>query len=160
MTSNPAMQLNQASVRDFLAGARLAHLATADSKGEPHNVPICFWFDGPSFYFVIDQKPKRRTGKALKRMRNIADNPRVALLIDHYEEDWAHLGFVLIHGRARIVEDPAEYMAALRGLRDKYPQYRAMVLSSADQNLVVRIEPERVHLWGARFAPPPASRTI
>ncbi len=46
-------------------------------------------------------------------------------------------------------------MAAVRGLRDKYPQYRAMVLSSADQNLVVRIEPERVHLWGARFAAAP-----
>jgi len=156
MTSDPATQLSQASVRDFLAGAPLAHLATADSTGGPHNVPICFWFDAANFYFVIDQKPKRRTGTALKRMRNIAENPRVALLIDHYEEDWAHLAFILVHGRARIVEAAEEYMAALRGLRDKYPQYRAMVLSSAEQNLIVRIEPERVHLWGTRFAPPPA----
>ncbi len=155
MTSNPAKELNQPAVRDFLAGARLAHLATADSSGAPHNVPICFWFDAANFYFVIDQKPKRRTGAALKRMRNIAENSRVALLIDHYEEDWAHLAFILVHGRACVVEDPEEYMAALRGLRDKYPQYRTMVLTSADKNLVVRIEPERAHLWGARFAPPP-----
>jgi len=154
MTSDPAKELNQPAVRDFLAGARLAHLATADSSGAPHNVPICFWFDAANFYFVIDQKPKRRTGAALKRMRNIAENSRVALLIDHYEEDWAHLAFILVHGRARVVEDPEEYMAALRGLRDKYPQYRAMVMTSADKNLVVRIEPERAHLWGARFAPP------
>lgn len=156
MTADPATALNRPPVRDFLAGARLAHLATADSKGEPHSVPICFWLDTARLYFVIDEKPKRQTGTALKRMRNIAQNPRVALLIDHYEEDWAHLAYVLIHGRARVVEDPNEYMLALRGLRDKYPQYRAMVLS-ADKNPVVRIEPERVHLWGARFATPGAA---
>jgi PPOX class probable F420-dependent enzyme len=143
-------ELGQAAARDFIASARIAHLATSDSSAAPHNVPICFWFDGAVFYFVIDKKPKRRTGVRLKRMRNIASNPSVALLIDHYEEDWGHLAFVLIHGRARVVEDPDEYMLALRGLRDKYPQYRAMTLNT-ERNPVVRIDPERVHLWGARF---------
>ena len=144
--------LNQAPVIDFIAASRVAHLATADAAATPHNVPICFYFDGARFYFVIDEKPKRRTGAALKRMRNIARNPRVSVLIDRYEEDWAHLAFVLVHGRARIVEDPEEYMLALRGLRDKYTQYRAMVLNP-ERNPVVRIDPERVHLWGARFSP-------
>ncbi len=55
----------------------------------PHNISICFWFDEVAyFYFVIDEKPKRLTGTGLKRMRNIAGNPRVALIIDHYEEEW------------------------------------------------------------------------
>lgn len=155
MASGQAALLSQGAARGFIAAARIAHLATSDSRSAPHNVPICFWFDGARFYFVIDEKPKRRTGTALKRMRNIAENPSVALLIDHYEEDWAHLAYVLVRGRAGVVEDREEYMLALRGLRDKYPQYRAMALS-ADKNPVVRIEPERVHLWGARFGARPS----
>ncbi len=150
MSRDDVASLKEAPVRDFIASARIARLATSDSMGAPHNVPVCFWFDGARFYFAIDLKPKRRTGAALKRMRNIAANPRVALLIDHYEEDWTHLAFVLIHGSARVVDAAEEYMLALRGLRDKYVQYRTMALSD-DKNPVVRIEPERVHLWGARF---------
>jgi hypothetical protein len=54
---------------------------------------------------VIDEKPKRLTGTGLKRMRNIAENPRVALIIDHYEEEWPYLAYVLIHGQAHVVEN-------------------------------------------------------
>ena len=59
-------------MREFVAAARVAHLATADDSGAPHNVPLCYWFDGERIYFAIDEKPKRQTGLALKRMRNIA----------------------------------------------------------------------------------------
>src|SRR5271170_5464336 len=101
--------LNDVRVRDFLKLARLAHLATADAQGTPHNIPLCFWFDDElRFYFVVDQKPKRATGTAIKRMRNIAENPRVALVIDEYEEDWSSLAYVLVHGSAAVVEDPDE----------------------------------------------------
>lgn len=144
-------------VAEFMKLARVAHLATADAAGNPHNVPLCFWFDGSvHFYFVIDQKPKRRAGLELKRMRNIAANPRVAFIIDHYEEEWSYLAYVMVHGAARVVEDANEYLLALRHLRDKYPQYRAMALSFAN-NPMVRIDAERVHAWGERFAPPPAN---
>lgn len=148
--------LAEPAVRDFVVLARVAHLATAGADGAPHNVPLCFWFDGDRFYFVVDEKPKRRTGNAIKRMRNIAANPRVVLLVDHYEEDWAHLGFVMVHGHANVVEARDEYLLALRGLRDKYPQYRSMALSD-DRNPIVRIEPDRVHAWGGRFQKPAAS---
>lgn len=87
-------------------------------------------------------------------MRNITANPRVALVIDHYEEDWAFLAYVLVHGRAQVVEDQNEYLLALRNLREKYPQYRQMALVP-EANPVVRIEVERVHLWGQRFKPAP-----
>jgi PPOX class probable F420-dependent enzyme len=137
-------------VREFVAAARLAHLATADAAGAPHNVPLCYWFDGERIYFAIDEKPKRQTGLALKRMRNIAENPRVAVVIDHYEEDWSQLAYVLIRGHARVVEDPEEYLLAMRNLRDKYLQYRAMNLTP-ERNPIVKIEPASVHAWGARF---------
>jgi PPOX class probable F420-dependent enzyme len=137
-------------VREFVAGARLAHLATADASGAPHNVPLCYWFDGEHIYFAIDEKPKRQTGLALKRMRNIAENPRVAVVIDHYEEDWSQLAYVLIRGHAHVVEDPEEYLVALRHLRDKYLLYRGMSMTP-EKNPIVKIEPESVHTWGARF---------
>jgi PPOX class probable F420-dependent enzyme len=145
--------LSDLRVREFLRLARLGHLATATRDGIPHNIPICFWFDDSTrFYFIIDEKPKRLTSVGLKRMRNIEENPRVALVIDHYEEDWAGLAYVLIHGTAELVDDPQEYVLALRNLRDKYTQYRAMLLS-VERNPMVRIEAERVHSWGERFKP-------
>ncbi len=142
--------LAEPRVGEFLAASRVARLATVSGSGSPHSVPICFWYDGTRFYFVIDEKPKARRGTQLKRMRNIAENARVAVLIDHYEEDWKELAYVLVHGIAQIVEDPKEYMLALRHLRDKYVQYRAMPLAP-DRNPIVRIDPQRAHVWGARF---------
>jgi coenzyme F420-0:L-glutamate ligase / coenzyme F420-1:gamma-L-glutamate ligase len=151
----PIKILADPRVSAFLSAARLGHLATADASGAPHNVPLCFWFDGARFYFVLDEKPKSRPGKQLKRMRNIAANPRVALVVDQYEEDWTHLAYVLVRGTAALVEDPQEYMLALRYLRDKYVQYRSMPLQP-DKNAIVRIDPLHVHVWGARFQPPAA----
>ncbi len=150
--------LHDQGVRRFLSTSRVARLATAAPDAVPHNIPLCFWFDGISFYFIIDQKPKRHSGLKLKRMRNITANPHVSLLIDHYEEDWSQLAYVLVGGAARVVEDREEYMLALRNLRDKYPQYRSMALSY-ETNLMVRIEPQYVHVWGARFQEPAAAAT-
>jgi PPOX class probable F420-dependent enzyme len=143
-------RLKEPAVHDFLESARIGHLATVSGQGEPHNVPLCFWFDGLKFYFVVDEKPKRKTGAAIKRIRNIAENLRVALVIDHYDEDWKRLAYVLIHGDAWIVEDAAEYALAIQHLRHKYAQYHAMPLTQ-ERNPMIRIEPRRVHAWGARF---------
>lgn len=145
-----AARLGDRRVQEFVAGARIAHLATADGVGAPHNVPLCYWFDGECIYFAIDEKPKRQTGMALKRMRNIAANPRVAIVIDHYEEDWSQLAYVQIRGHAHVVEGAEEYILAIRHLRDKYLQYRAMSLTP-EKNPIVKVEPVSVHAWGTRF---------
>ena len=70
---------------DFLRAARTAHLATADGTGQPHVIPICFTFDGRSVYSVLDQKPKGVPPTRLRRVRNIVANPKVSLVVDHYE---------------------------------------------------------------------------
>ena len=151
MAESSLKSLNDIRVSEFLKLARVAHLATADEAGVPHNVPLCFWYhESGHFYFIIDEKPKRMTGTGLKRMRNLAANPQVALIIDHYEEDWTCLAYVLVQGAGHIVEETNEYMLALRNLRDKYPQYRSMTLGF-DRNPMVRIDPVRVHVWGERF---------
>ena len=133
--------------RAFADRHRVAHLATADAAGAPHVIPVCYALVGEHFYFVIDEKPKRtRTG--LKRLRNIAANPHVALVVDDYDEDWTRLAYLLVQGEAAGVDDRGEYGGALAALRHRYPQYRAMSLAF-DTHPMVRITPVRSHLWRA-----------
>ena len=127
-----------------LADAPLGHLATADAAGRPHVIPICFAYDGQYLYSVLDAKPKRSRLTGLRRVRNILQNPQVALVIDHYSEDWSQLWYLLVHGRAELVEDGETPAHAIALLRAKYPQYRPMAL---DDNPVIRITPERVTGW-------------
>lgn len=133
--------------RAFAGPHRVAHLATADAQGAPHVIPICYALVGDSFYFVVDEKPKRsRTG--LKRLRNITANPQVALVIDDYDEDWTRLAFLLVEGHAGQVDDREEYATGLAALRARYPQYRSMPLAFATHPMI-RITPRRRHMWRA-----------
>jgi PPOX class probable F420-dependent enzyme len=133
--------------RAFVDRHRVARLATTDLHGTPHVIPIVYACVGDAVYFIVDDKPKR-THTGLKRLRNIEQNPRVALLIDHYDEDWTSLAYLLIHGRAAVVADPAEYVRVLSALLERYPQYRSMALAF-DSHPMVRIAHERTHLWQA-----------
>src|SRR5262247_430138 len=105
---------SQEDLTALVQAHRIGHLATADSPGTPHLVPICFVYDGHAIYSAIDHKPKRRTGYGMKRIRNILENPRVAFLVHHYEEDWQQLYHVLIRGTASILESGPEHQRALR----------------------------------------------
>ena len=104
--------------------SRDAYLATADAEGRPHAVPIGFALAGDTLYFAVDAKPKQSVN--LKRLRNIAANPHVAVLFDHYEEDWSTLWWVRVDGMARVVEDAVEAERAIDLLLARYPQYRSM----------------------------------
>ena len=134
-----------AAMRKRLAEARVARLATVNSRGQPHIVPICFVLDGAVFYTAIDRKPKRIAAGKLTRVRNIEASGKVALLVDEYSEDWSRLWFVLVRGRARLVTTAAERARAVRMLRKKYPQYARGMLS--DEAMVIRIEPRTFTCW-------------
>jgi PPOX class probable F420-dependent enzyme len=136
------------AVQAKLKEARVARLATLDAKCEPHIVPVCFAFDGKVFYTAIDQKPKRIAPERLARLRNIRRVPRVALLIDKYDEDWTQLWYILIRGSAKLIPTSAhqERARAIRKLRTKYPQYAGRMLA-ADAP-IIRITPERTTPWG------------
>src|SRR6266545_2251523 len=110
--------------RRFLAQQRIAHLATADRGAVPHVVPVCFAVAGGTLYITIDEKPKR-SATALKRLRNIAENPAVAVVVDRYDEDWARLGWVMLRGR--------------------YPQLAAMQIATYP---VIAVRIERTRSWG------------
>jgi PPOX class probable F420-dependent enzyme len=139
---------------DALRRARIARLATADGRGRPHVVPICFAAAGDRLYSPLDEKPKRAAPMRLRRVRNIIENPHVALVIDDYREDWRRLWYVLVFGVARIVPPGApHHAAALRALRRKYPQYRRMRL---EERPVLAVAPQRVVIWPR--APLPRTR--
>lgn len=133
-------------VGEFLKAGRVARLGTADATGRPLVVPICYAFDGRHCYSAIDAKPKRRAAGRLKRVRNIQQNPRVSFLVDHYEEEWSRLRYVIVQGRADLLSPGAEFAYAVDLLMAKYPQYRAMSLDR-NSELVIKITPERVVEW-------------
>jgi len=138
-----------AEARRFLEDHRVGHLATAGADAAPHVVPVCYALDDAALYFVADEKPKRRPARELVRLRNIRENPRAALVVDDYDEDWTRLAWVLVRGRAHVVSDAVAHAAALRLLRARYAQYGAMALDDPARNPIVRIEPTRVVVWRA-----------
>ncbi|GIW45825.1 MAG: hypothetical protein KatS3mg077_3107 [Candidatus Binatia bacterium] len=131
--------------------SRVAHLATADLRGRPHVVPICYAYDAGHFYFVIDRKPKSKF-RELKRLRNIRENPHVAMVIDRYDDDWNRLAFVLVRGLAEVIHDEGQWAAAVTLLRQRYPGYRSMLLNF-HENPTIRITCQKYHFW---CASPPA----
>jgi PPOX class probable F420-dependent enzyme len=112
---------------------RVARLATIRPDGSPRVVPICFALDGDTLYSAVDEKPKRL--RQLARLADIERDPRVEIVIDHYEDDWSHLWWVRLWGRGRVVDHDER---ALELLCAKYPQYREQ--SPQGPFIVVEIE--------------------
>ncbi len=132
-------------VEEFIAGHRVGRLATAAASGVPHVIPVCYAFDGTCLYSALDLKPKRVSSPRLKRVRNISENASVALVIDDYSEDWSRLAYVMVQGRAAVLDGGEERSHAESLLRAKYPQYVEMLEEGCT---VLRIVPERVATWG------------
>jgi len=110
--------------RARFAAEPVARLATVDAHGSPHIVPVTFAVGGDRVVSAVDGKPKRN-GR-LRRLENIAANPRVSLLVDHYHEDWRRLWWVRADGTARIVDDGPELTRVFELLRERYAQYRTV----------------------------------
>jgi PPOX class probable F420-dependent enzyme len=155
---NLAIDVIDASLRRRIGRARVGHLATSDGM-MPAVVPVCFVLLGSTIYQAIDGKPKSVAPSRLRRVKNVRANPRAALLIDHYVENWRQLWYVLLSGRARVIDRGAEQRRAITALRRKYAQYRTSVPLAADA-LVIAIDVRRLRHWrasspGRRRAGPP-----
>jgi len=129
---------------EFLAAARVGRLATAGGDGRPLVVPVCYVFDGALIYSAVDAKPKRT--RELRRLRNIAENPWVSLVVDEWDEDWTRLRYVIVEGRADVLTGGAEFTRAIDLLVAKYPQYRALGLSR-ESGAVIRVTLDRILPW-------------
>lgn len=116
------MRLTEEDARARLSAARVARLATTGADGQPHLVPVTFAVDGDLICVAVDHKPK--TTVNLRRLRNIGENPRVAVLADHYAEDWDTLWWVRADGRASIASAEDAMRRPLDLLAARYGQYR------------------------------------
>jgi PPOX class probable F420-dependent enzyme len=128
----------------LLRDARVGRLATADATGRPLVVPVCYAADETRLYSAVDAKPK--STRNLRRLRNIADNPHVSLVVDLWDEDWSRLAWVIVEGRARVLTTGAEFTRAIDLLVAKYPQYRTLPLDRTG-GAVIAIDPDRVLTW-------------
>jgi PPOX class probable F420-dependent enzyme len=114
--------MDRSTMRERVAQARVARLATVTDDGRPHIVPCCFVLEADTAYSAVDAKPKSTL--ALRRVANLRTNHRASLLVDHYDEDWATLWWVRLDGAGRLVDDGDERDRALSALAAKYDQYR------------------------------------
>jgi PPOX class probable F420-dependent enzyme len=133
------------------AAARVARLATSAESGQPHLVPVVFGFADGIIYTAVDGKPK--SSQKLRRLANITANPRVSVLVDHYDEDWSQLWWVRADGTAVVHSDGDEFRRGITALRTKYPQYQSVSLNGP----VIAITVERWQWWPDDAVSPPAN---
>jgi PPOX class probable F420-dependent enzyme len=137
--------MDAATARDRFAAARVARLATVGADGRPHLVPVVFALDGDTLYTAVDDAKPKATLR-LKRLANIAAHPAVALLADHYEDDWTRLWWVRADGTARVIEPRAGEAASGRDLlAARYPQY----VAAPPPGPVLAVAVERWTGWSA-----------
>ena len=122
---------------------RVATLATVSADGRPHLVPVVFARDASDLVTAVDGKPK--TGKVLARIENITRDPKVSLLVHHYDEDWSRLWWVRIDGMASLEAADAGFERAVTALRARYPQYESVDLSGP----VIRVRIDQTTTWDA-----------
>ncbi len=122
--------LDDAAMRARVAAAPVARLATIRPDGTPRLVPITFALvDGLVCAAVDEVKPKRST--RLARLDDVRRDPRVAVIVDHYAQDWAELWWVRIDGTAAVLTSRSTTYEgdlrthALRMLAKKYVPYAA-----------------------------------
>ncbi len=132
----------------LLSSARVGYLATADRAARPHVVPVVFAFDAGVVYCALDRKPKRSTN--LRRLANLAENPRASLLVERYHEDWSKLCWVRADGPVELVHGGEGFDLAHELLRAKYPAYRdTPPLAANEGGVVIKLAAERVVAWQA-----------
>jgi len=139
-----SLKLNQKTMT-LIKRAKVARLATVDQKSQPYVVPVVFVFHENSFFIPLDEKVKSVNPRKLKRVKNIEKNPNVTLLIDKYQNDWKKLFFLMIHGKATVIDGKNNKLMDKihKLLISKYPQYKKIGVG----NSCIMINPSKVTFW-------------
>ncbi len=128
--------MQTAELRRRFASSAVARLATVRPDGQPHVVPMVFALVDDTVYSAVDDKPKR--SRDLRRLANVRADPRCAILVDHYEDDWRRVWWVRADGRGEVVDEPSPAHRGIRALVERFPQYRDQ--PPAGPLLVVTVE--------------------
>jgi PPOX class probable F420-dependent enzyme len=133
---------------ELLESSRVAHLGMLDARGHPRVLPVAFAVADARIWSAVDEKPKRVPGPQLARVRFLSRDPRAALTVDRYTEDWSALGWVQVLGEVTIVE-AGSATAGLASLAAKYEQYR----ESPPPGPLLSLQPSRCLFWRAKPEP-------
>ena len=114
-------------------------MTTVSRDGSPHSVPVVFVRVGDEILSPIDHKPK--SGDVLARVKNLERDDRATLLVDHWDEEWERLVWLMIRGHAAV--DPDAEMSLMRELNARYPQYA----SDERHDALIRVKPTRLSWW-------------
>jgi PPOX class probable F420-dependent enzyme len=126
----------------LLEVSRVARLGLVDGDGAPRVLPVVYAVSNGMLVSAVDQKPKRRPGEELARIRWLRARPRGALTIDSYEEDWSRLAWVQALGMIEVVA-AADAPGAIAALTTRYPQYR----DRPPPGPVLALRPDRLLWW-------------
>jgi PPOX class probable F420-dependent enzyme len=127
-------------VSKLIAGERVCRVATAGADGAPHLVPVCHVLAGDKIYFA--------SGDDARKVANLRENPRIALTVDLYSEDWSHLKGVMVLGAATLIARGPRFKTARARLYEKYPQYAEEAALATSDSVIVEVTPMRVFTWG------------
>ena len=133
------MRLPKAEAR-FIQWERVCRVATADSAGAPHAVPVC--------HVLVDGKICFASGNGAKKLRNLGANPRIALAFDLYSDAWESLKGVTVHGRAKLIDRGPRFRKIRSALYRKYPQYPEEAAIEERDSVIVEVTPTRLFSWG------------
>jgi PPOX class probable F420-dependent enzyme len=131
--------------RALLEDMRIGHLGLVDGTGSPRVLPVTFGIVAGDVWSAVDDKPKRRPGEELARVRWLRARPATALTVDRYDDDWTRLAWVQLVGRGAVL-DVAGHEQVLRALAARYPHYR----EHPPPGPLLRLTPERIVCWRAR----------
>jgi PPOX class probable F420-dependent enzyme len=132
------MRLTKAQSK-MLQCERVARAATAGAGGMPHLVPVCHVLVGDKIYFG--------SGRKGRKVLNVAANPRLALTVDVYSDDWDHITGVMVQGRARVIARGPRFRRLRRRLYAKYPQYPREAALGESDSVIIEVTPTRVFSW-------------
>jgi PPOX class probable F420-dependent enzyme len=123
----------------LVARERVCRVATVSRGGVPHLVPVC--------HVLVDGNLCFASGSDARKVRNLRANPRLAVTVDLYSDDWSHLTGVMIQGTAQLVEKGPRFRKIRRLLYAKYPQYPEEAAIEESDSVVVEVKPARVFSW-------------
>lgn len=132
-------------VDEFLAAAHIARMATADSNGHPHVVPVWYGWDGESLWISSFSNTRK--------MGELEKNPWLSVVIDVAEADGANKA-VVFEGRVELIKEPRSLVAEKstwiytrylgeKGVLEKEPQ--SWIVDP--HNLVIKLTPEDIFTW-------------
>lgn len=133
---------------ELLETAQVGHLGLLDDAGSPRVLPVTFVVVAGAVWSAVDDKPKRRHGDQVARVRWLRTRPQSALTVDRYDEDWSRLAWVQLLGQTSVL-DVGDHEHVLRALTARYPAYRVR----APRGPLLRLAPERAICWRAEQSP-------